>query len=199
MAFYTLNILFHIFVLASLQAYLIDEENEAVYKFMYTLNTKIVHSMSPKDPIFYLFSGYDIEARIGVLRKYIENEKSKPNLQKMSKSVNNLYSTLKHFMNDKCLIVVNNFENIDIQSTIEYPVVLRQLEIAVGSIIYLNPIEEYEVHNIETIWILKETVSKLNSNFSQDWLIDGYYHSFTWECSILKHIYSIQSSMYMHM
>lgn len=55
--------------------------------------------------------------RLAVI-EYLENIESTPILPKIRKTVTNLYSTLKDFISVNCLIVVNNFEGVDMYPTI---------------------------------------------------------------------------------
>ncbi len=100
------------------------------------------------------------------METYIKNLQTTPRVPHLPKVVNDLYSTFKHFTDEKCLIVVNNFEGSDIQPTIEFPVILRNLDIAVGQITYLNPYYNKKYYKVRTFWTHKEKISKLNGNFS---------------------------------
>ncbi len=107
----------------------------------YSLTTKLLNTIASSDPDIkdylqyvdknYLYGGQAV-------LKYLRNIKSEPILTKRRKTVNNLYSALKHFMDDNCLIVVNNFESVDLHPTTEYPLILRQFDIALGRAEYLE-------------------------------------------------------------
>ncbi len=86
-------------------------------------------------------------------------------------------------MDDKCLIVVNNFEGADIHPTIAYPLILRQFDIALERADYTDA---YDITRSElrTLWVPKDMVFKLNGNFSTN------YRFHSW-CLAVKYMSSI--------
>ncbi len=64
----------------------------------------------------------------------IEPLQSIPPFPKVPKVVTNLYNVMQHFIGDNCLIVVNNFEGNDIYPTIQFPLMLRQFDLARGRV-----------------------------------------------------------------
>ncbi len=95
-------------------------------------------------------------------------------------------------MTTKCLIVKNNFEGVNIQPTIEFPLILRQLDVALGFSKLFNPTNEKEtLWEAGTVWIPQQMASRLNGNFSK--VLPKGSVSFDWRhsCPFLKYIYSL--------
>lgn len=154
----------------------------------YTLTTKFLSTMSLSDPLVneYL-EDWEFDLYITQpVQKYLKDIKSIQILPKVSKTVKNLYNVLKHFMDDKCLIVINNFEGADIFPTIEFPLMLRQFDIALGRAEYTHKMEKY--NSINTLWVPKEIISKLNGNFSTK--ISRKLLQSAW-CETSKYLYSL--------
>ncbi len=153
----------------------------------YTLTTKLMNTMTSSDPFIkeylervdmrFLYNG---QAVLNYLRD-IEYNKVLP---KVPKTLNNFYSTLEHFMKDKCLIVVNNFEGVDIHPTIEYPLILRQFDIALGRAVYTDQ-KNRITRELSTLWVPKDMISELNGDFSTN------YHFDYDRCFVLKYLSSI--------
>lgn len=121
-----LYLLFHAFLLVLLQPNLSKAENKPAviltnspfpnpFQFLINLiakgpkNSQTSHLRSPS-------------------KKAKKDVEKQPKLFKEPKNVTNLYSTLKHFLNAKRLILIINFEGVDIHPFIEFPVILKQLE-----------------------------------------------------------------------
>lgn len=72
-------------------------------------------------------------------------------------------------MSDKCIIVINNFDGADI-----IPVIFRQLDVALGRAEYTHPKFGKSI-DMETLWVPKEWISKLNGDFSLNYTFNNYY------------------------
>ncbi len=79
----------------------------------YILKTELVHLASFSDPMgkdnLEKLEWFFPKDRIVQYLKSFENTTANT---KAPKVVKNLYSTLSHFINDNCLIVINNFEEV---------------------------------------------------------------------------------------
>ncbi len=142
--------------------------------------------MSLSDPLLNQYMKHWRVPRntVKAVKKYIKDIKSNKVSLKVSKTINNLYSALQHFMDDKCLIVVNNFEGADIHSTIEYPLIFRQFDISIARAEYMNNYDENK-SELSTLWVPKDLISKLNGNFSTNYHFDNDH------CSVLKYLYAL--------
>lgn len=91
----------------------------------FALSTKLLGSMSLSDQnardLFRHMYTNKAEEATGH-QNYIKLASILPKIRKV---VNNLYSSLNNFMEDNCLIVLKNFEHIDINPTIKFPWILR--------------------------------------------------------------------------
>ncbi len=93
-------------------------------------------------------------------------------------------------MDDRCLIVVNNFEGSDIHPTIEFPVIFRQFNIAFGRVDYYHLIHRQRKSEAGTLWIPKQNVSKINGNYSVATPNQHLFSVINSECLILQYVYS---------
>lgn len=108
MEVFKLHILVYIFVFSFSTYFTPKCETKETSPYHYTLSTKLLKSVHLQDPIAKKFFNSFEEHN-----NYI-NSVSMPT--KVPKLVKNLYSTLKHFIKQNCLIVVNNFEGADMYS-----------------------------------------------------------------------------------
>ncbi len=191
MEIYARYFLFHFFVKSLLKPCHSTFVNNTDVTFNYSLTTIRLNSINLSDPFWIDISvNLDVQER-EALERCIKSVESTPALLKLPKVVNNLYSTLKHFTDDKCLLAINNFEGVDIQPTIEFPVILRNLDLAVGQLIYFHPSYNKTQHKTNTFWTQKVRISKLNGNFSKSWPHDIYNFSFYNNCRLFPYIYSL--------
>lgn len=183
------TLFFHIFHLTFTFFALSEGAKSHSNKLNYTLTTKLVHSMSLQDSFINIdkHSNRKYFEKQQTIKKHIKHIKSTPTLPKLHKSVNNLYSILNTLINDNCLIAINNFEGIDINPTIAFPVILKQFELGVGQVKYFHPIYKQFNSEIDVLWIPSNKVVKLNGNVSSD-IFNEYSW---WSCSILKYLYSL--------
>lgn len=89
---------------------------------------------------------------------------------KTPEHVNNLNSILQHFGDNKCLIVINNFVNTNIQTNIAIPIVLRQFGLAVSN-------SELQTDNrVEKniLWTPSKFVPQIMGNFTTNALYEFY-------------------------
>lgn len=96
-------------------------------------------------------------------------------------------------MNDPWLIVINNFVATDINTTYEFPVILRQLEKSYGHADDFDPHLERNMYDTRTLWVTKEKIPKLNGYFSITYPYDVRHllkHDGL-RCSILKYLFSL--------
>ncbi len=63
--------------------------------------------------------------------KYISNNKPLETSQSYTKYIENLHILLQNFGRDRCLVVINNFANIDLHLNSLVPLIFRQFELAV--------------------------------------------------------------------
>ncbi len=130
-----------------------------------------------------------LEHRIKV-KQYVKSFETMSTKYKSPKFLNNFYSTFNHFMRDNCLIVVNNFEGVDMHQTIEYPMIFRQFDAGFAHIEYFDSRKNCSKWEIDTVWIPKEMVSRLNGKVSIGRLNDEYFDITEPDCSIIKYLYS---------
>lgn len=78
----------------------------------------------------------------------------------------NLNPVLKTFAENKCFIAINNFEGVNIEQTITFPVILRKFELALlQNKYYLRSNLKIETFS-DLIWLPKELIHQVNGNFS---------------------------------
>ncbi len=173
-----------------LKLYLCRGEINTTLKFQYNLTTILLKSMSLSHPFSKkLLPGLTLGEQ-DVVKEYLELVKLRPKKLKIPKLMTNLYSILKHFFNDNCLVVVNSFEGADILPTIDFPLILRQFDLAIGHVEYIDPRNNKSAFETGTLWIPKKQISQLNGSFYTD---EPNKHFFAWEknCLIFKFLYSI--------
>lgn len=81
-------------------------------------------------------------------------------------SVKNLYSFLKTFADNRCLVAINNFVGVNIEPTIVLPVIARKFDLALLKREYISPYESKLRTYSDLIWIPKELVQQLRGKFS---------------------------------
>lgn len=144
----------------------LNSEERSTYTIIkYTLTTRILNASSLSDKNIKVLirkfrRGHAQRAMTRYL--YTLRRKQKPGLPKI---VNNLYSTLKHFTQENCLIVMNNFEGIDVYPEISFPIILRKFDLAILEFEYVDPFDNSRESVIDVLWLPKNRLSKLNGNF----------------------------------
>ncbi len=183
----------HIVLLSLAKCNLSNSGTNLSNRFHYTLATTLWRSYPLSDPETRNKLARLLRQEFGAVEIHLNKMRPAATLPKVDKTVLNLYAALKHFMDANCLVVVNNFEGIDINPTIEYPLILRQFELGIGRVEYFHPINQQIMATSGTIWIPKEAVFKLNGKFwtatpSNDYFSKGNDWA---RCSLLQYIYSL--------
>jgi len=174
--------LVHFFIFSYLTLFPPKCETKETFPYNYTLSTNLLKSMPVSDPIarkFFESLHYSNDGADKEHQNYINSAQFRT---KAPKLVKNLYSTLKYFINQHCLIVLNNFEDVDIHPEIDLRLITRQFEIGYG--VLNGYIDDW-------IWIPKELVPKLNGNFSREPPKHTFFNGSYKECQLFNYMYSI--------
>jgi len=152
-----------------------------------TINSAMAEASNPQS-----ISTYNVTYNLTIKLPYSNLSPATPKL------VSNLYSILEHFFIERCLVVINNFEGIDLPKS-DFPVILRRFTLAELGVKFKFSWEDTTDYNSQSIWIPPEQVSKLSGSFTKQSTIKTkeYYdfyepqNSFGLPCSISKYFYSV--------
>jgi len=69
-------------------------------------------------------------------------------------------------MDANCLIVLNNFEGADIKPTVDFPLIIKQFEVALARVDYTYPIKQIRDFDAHLVGLPKAKIDTFNGNFS---------------------------------
>lgn len=145
------------------------DANQHKIPIKYKFNTKLLSSITSLNEIPKENTKSINKEFYKAVKTFIEESKLDRKISfNTPNTINSLYLTLNHFMLDKCLIAINNFEGIDIQPTALYPVTLRQFDLSLHLVVYSIQISRTAQYLIDVIWTPNNLISQLNGNFSLD-------------------------------
>ncbi len=120
------------------------------------------------------------------LQRNFQFSKSEPQ-RPVPRAIQNLFTTLDGFQNELCLLIIDNWQNVDIQQTAAMPSMIRNLEIVLSHRKVRRDGQESEY--LDQV-LIPANPSFFNKNFSEYHLKDSKYHN----CPISSFYYPLTAN-----
>ncbi len=165
------------------------KENDNLVYHSYNLEAKELNSRSLSEHQVDRLLQFAVDDNDRVFgKKYWKQSQQVSNKKSNEIFLKSLRSTLDKFLNDKCLIVINNFLNVDIAPLDHSPLLLRKFEFAL--LHRKNAEDMYDFSGTDMIWVPKTAFYQINGNFSILFDEAQDIATFVHHCEISKHFVS---------
>lgn len=154
-------IIYFLLVFENLLAKSVTKNRDDILTYEYSLKSDVLHSKymsySNLDQLLPRFRFQELKSF--AKQYWMESKKLTVKHTQQSFSIN-LNNFLQHFASSKCLIELNNYLSIDIESLETFPFMIKKLELVSFQLF------SKDYNSTDLIWTPKEVLHYINGNFS---------------------------------